>query len=131
MGLNALLRRPGFVARRHSRTVRSLREAVGEMVVVRREPRLAFRMGETGMNYGYLGERLKLSASENFPILVGDVVEHSKGAYITASTIAYLGGDRESVRFEDAHALMDYATHRLLWSWYRRDRDGMAGTRAD
>ena len=28
--------------------------------------------------------------------------------------------------FPDHQALLDYATHRLLWSWYRRDRDAQS-----
>jgi hypothetical protein len=25
--------------------------------------------------------------------------------------------------FPSSHALLEYATHRLLWSWYTRDRE--------
>jgi hypothetical protein len=29
--------------------------------------------------------------------------------------------------FASSQALLDHATHRLLWSWYRRDRDSQPG----
>jgi hypothetical protein len=28
--------------------------------------------------------------------------------------------------FASSQALLDYATHRLLWSWYSRDRDAQS-----
>jgi hypothetical protein len=35
-----------------------------------------------------------------------------------------------SFLFGSSQALLDYSTHRLLWSWYRRDRDSQKGTEA-
>jgi hypothetical protein len=29
----------------------------------------------------------------------------------------------EAMVFPSSQALLDYTTHRLLWSWYSRDRD--------
>jgi hypothetical protein len=29
----------------------------------------------------------------------------------------------EATAFPSSQALLDYTTHRLLWSWYSRDRD--------
>ena len=122
-GLNALLRRPQAVARRR-RAMRIPHEPVGELILVRDEPRIAFRITATKMNYASLGERLKASAAENFPTFVGDVLLNASDAYVTPSTEAFLhGGDPADYEFPNSQALLDYATHRLLWSWYRRDRD--------
>ena len=64
------------------------------------------------------------SAAENFPIFVADLVARADEAYITPSTRALLqGGDPAEYRFPTSQALLDYATHRLLWSWYQRDRE--------
>jgi hypothetical protein len=122
-GLNALLRRPQMIARRQ-RAMRIPRDPVGEAIVVRRDPRIAFRVVETQMNYAYLGDRLRTAASENFPLFLADVEAYAAQAYVTPSTRALLdGGDPEDFTFPTSKALLDYATHRLLWSWYRRDRD--------
>lgn len=122
-GLNAILRRPQIVARRR-RAMRVTRDPVREIIIVRRDPRLAFRVIENKMNYAYLGERLHPSASENFPIFLTDLCTHAAEAYITESTRALLEGkDSDECEFPSPQALLDYATHRLLWSWYRRDRD--------
>ena len=32
-------------------------------------------------------------------------------------------GDPSEYEFATSQALLDYATHRLLWSWYSRDRE--------
>jgi hypothetical protein len=109
---------------RKSRAMRIPRDPVGEVLVVRRDPRLAFRIVENKMNYAYLGERLDPSAAENFPKLVADLRLLAKGAYITQTTLDLLeGGDPDDYEFADSQGLLDYATLRLLWSWYRRDRD--------
>jgi hypothetical protein len=121
-GLNALLRRPQAVARRR-RAMRIPRDPVAEAILVRKEPRIAFRVISTQMSYAYLGDRLKPSASENFPVFLADICERAKQAYITPSTRALLEGDWDGCTFPSSQALLDYATHRLLWSWYRRDRD--------
>ena len=45
-------------------------------------------------------------------------------AYLTPSTRALLErGDPADYEFPSSQAILDYATHRLLWSWYRRDGD--------
>ena len=91
---------------------------------MRRDPRIAFRVVENHMNYAYLGERLSHSAAENFPVFVADLCARADAAYITESTRSLLEhrepGEHE---FPSSQALLEYATHRLLWSWYRRDRD--------
>lgn len=109
---------------RRYRASRIPRDPVGEVLIVRSEPRVTFRVVETKMNYSYLGDRLKEHAAENFPLFLGDLIAHSKKAYLTRSTRSMThNGDPESFEFADSTALLDYATHRLLWSWYRRDRD--------
>ena len=73
--------------------------------------------------------RLRPSAAENFPLLVGDLRRLATRAYVTPTTDALLdGGDPEDYEFASSQSLVDYATLRLLWSWYRRDRDALGGT---
>ncbi len=128
-GLNALLRRTHVVAARRQRAIRIAREPVGELILVRREPRIAIRVVETKMNYAYLGDRLRATAAENFPLLLNDLREHATSAFVTDSTLGLLEGDPpDTYLFESSQSLLDYATHRLLWSWYRRDRDASEGT---
>lgn len=127
-GLNALIGRAPAAARRQ-RALRIPRDPVGEVLIVRRDPRIAFRANETALNYAYLGDRLRPSAAENFPLFLADLRDRATGAYITRSTRALLdGGNPEEFLFASSQALLDYATHRLLWSWYRRDRDDQGRT---
>ena len=126
-GLRALtLRKPEPLDRRQ-RAQRIPRDPVGEVVIVRRDPRVAFRVVENQMNYAYLGDRLSTSAAENFPVFLADLCARADDAYLTEPTRALLaGGGPEEYTFTSPQALMDYTTHRLLWSWYRRDRDAQA-----
>jgi len=123
-GIRALaLMKPQPISRR-ARAARIPRDPVGEAIIVRRDPRIAFRVVENQMSYAYLGERLSHSAAENFPVFLSDLCARSDAAFITPSTRSLLErrqpGEHE---FPNSQALLDYATHRLLWSWYRRDRD--------
>jgi hypothetical protein len=100
------------------------RDPVGEVILARREPRIAFRIVENQMNYAYLGQRLSQSAAENFPVFLADLCARADAAYITPSTRSLMERrDPGEHGFASSQALLDYATHRLLWSWYRRDRD--------
>ena len=122
-GFRAAIGRAPRTARK-SRAMRIPRDPIGEVLVVRRDPRLAFRIVENKMNYAYLGDRLDQSAAENFPKLVGDLRRLARDAYVTQTTIDLLeGGEPEDYEFGNSQGLLDYATLRLLWSWYRRDRD--------
>jgi hypothetical protein len=122
-GFRAVTGRAPLAARK-SRAMRVPRDPIGEVLIIRRDPRLAFRIVENKMNYGYLGDRLSTSAAENFPRLVGDIRKFATSAHITSTTTALLdGGDPEEFEFASSQSLLDYATLRLLWSWYRRDRD--------
>ncbi len=123
-GFRALtLMRPQPSSRR-ARATRIPRDPVGEVVIVRRDPRIAFRVVENQMNYAYLGERLTQSAAENFPVFLADLCARAEAAYITTSTHSILEhGDPVEYEFPSSMALLEHATHRLLWSWYRRDRD--------
>ena len=60
-------------------------------------------------------------------MFVADLCARADAAYITPSTRSLLErrepGEHE---FPSSQALLDYATHRLLWSWYRRDRDAQS-----
>ncbi len=130
-GLNAILRRPQVVARRR-RAIRIPRDPVGEAILVRRDPRVAFRVAANQMNYAYLGKRIWPSASENFPIFLDDLRANAGDAFITVSTDAMLdGGEPDEFMFDTSQDLLDYATHRLLWSWYRRDRDNESWGRTE
>jgi hypothetical protein len=123
-GLRALALRKPEPAPRRARAQRVPRDPVGEVVIVRKDPRIAFRVVENKMNYAYLGEKLSSSAAVNFPLFVADLVARADDAYVTDSTRALLGhGDPAAFTFPTPQALLDYATHRLLWSWYQRDRD--------
>lgn len=114
---------------RRGRARRVIRDPVGEVIIVRREPRLAFRAVANEMSYAYLGDRLRPSAAENFPIFLADLCRGARRAYVTVPTRALLeGGDPEQALFPSSQALLDYSTHRLLWSWYRRDRDASSAT---
>jgi len=108
---------------RRARAMRIPRDPVGEAVIVRRDPRVAFRVVESQMNYAYLGERRSHAAAENFPLFIADLCARAEAAYITPSTRSLLErrGSPECA-FASSQALLDYATHRLLWSWYSRDR---------
>ncbi|GIW89368.1 MAG: hypothetical protein KatS3mg108_3692 [Isosphaeraceae bacterium] len=122
-GLNALLRRPSLIARRE-RSIRIVRDPVGEIVLVRRDPTRAFRLVENALNYAYLGDRLRPSASENFPLLLDDLCTHAQTASLAPSTRAFREGrPAEEYTFSSSQALLDDALVRLLWRWYRRDRD--------
>ena len=82
------------------------------------------KMTPSPMNYASLGDRLKSSAAENFPIFLADLCTRADQAYLTPSTRALLER-REQSEFmsPSSRAILDYATHRLLWSWYRRDSE--------
>ncbi len=76
------------------------------------------------MNYAYLGKRLMSSAAENFPIFLADLCARADQAFLTPSTRALLEhGNAADYEFPSSQAILEYATHRLLWSWYRRDGD--------
>ncbi|HEV3165877.1 MAG TPA: hypothetical protein VGZ22_17745 [Isosphaeraceae bacterium] len=127
-GFSAMIgRAPRFT--RRARAMRIPRDPVGELLIVRKDPRLAFRVVENQMKYAYLGDRLRLSASENFPLLLADLCARAESAYITPSTRALLEhGNAPDYEFPSSLALLEYTTHRLLWSWYRRDRDSQMKT---
>ncbi len=111
-------------AARATRAMRVPRDPVGEVLIVRRDPRLAFRVVENKMNYGYLGDRLRPAAAENFPILVADLRRLATSAFVTPTTAALLdGGDPDDYEFTSPQSMVDYATLRLLWGWYKRDHE--------
>lgn len=124
-GIRALTHRPGRLSKRSSRTVKEPRPPIGEVQIVRKEPRLAFRIAENSMNYGYLKDRLQLSVAANFRLLVNDLVENATSAYLTHATRAFLDGQPRL--FESPQAMLEDTTLQLLWSWYRRDRDRRDG----
>ncbi len=63
-----------------------------------------------------------------FPGVRRRPLRRADAAYITPSTRSLLEGrDAGDCEFPSSQALLDYATHRLLWSWYRRDRDAQEG----
>jgi hypothetical protein len=105
------------------RSPRPAREPVAEVIVARKDPRVAFRFVENQMNYAYLGDRLRESAAENFPLFLADLRDRSTQAYLTDSTRSLME-DRQPGEhdFPDPQAILDHATIQLLWSWYRRDR---------
>jgi hypothetical protein len=121
-GIRALALQKPRPLPRAARASRIPRDPVGEILIVRRDPRIAFRVVENQMNYAYLGKRLMSSAAENFPIFLADLCARADQAYLTPSTRALLERrDPSEYEFPSSQAILDYATHRLLWSWYRRD----------
>ncbi|AMV36381.1 hypothetical protein [Planctomyces sp. SH-PL62] len=120
-GVRALaLRKPRPLNLRSARTVR---EPVAEVLVVRNEPRVTFRFVENQMNFAYLGDRLRGSAAENFPLFLADLCDKAKGAYLSDSTRSLIEArDPGEHDFPTSQALLEHATIQLLWSWYRRDR---------
>jgi len=120
-GVRALaLRKPRPMNLRASRP---LREPAAELLVVRKDPRIAFRFVENQMNYAYLGDRIRATAAENFPIFLSDVLARAASAYLSESTRSLMEGRSPGEHdFPSSQALLEYATMQLLWSWYRRDR---------
>ncbi len=128
-GLRALVLMKPQPSSRRARATRIPRDPIGEVIIIRREPRIAFRIVENQMNYAYLGRRLSQSAAENFPVFLADLCACADDAYLTPSTRSMLG-HRDPVEYEfpSSQALLEYATHRLLWSWYQRDRKTQSGS---
>lgn len=127
-GVRALTHRPGSLPPRPPKHGKEARPPVGEVHVVRDAPRMAFRIVENAMNYAYLGERLRQTASENFRLLLGDLVTRSTRAFVTPETLALRDGRADGVSAcVDPQELLRETTLKLLWSWYRRDREA-AGT---
>ncbi len=109
---------------RKSRAMRVPRDPLGELILIRQDPRVAFRVIENQMNYAYLGDRLNQSAAVNFPLFLTEIVARSDLAYLTPSTRAFLKKDDPAeFTFPTSNSLADYANLQLLWSWYKRDRD--------
>jgi hypothetical protein len=127
-GIRALALMKPSPSGRRVRSQRVPRDPVCEALIVRRDPRIVFRVVESQMNYAYLGDRLSQTAAENFPVFLADLCSRADGAYLTPSTRAILKiDDPGNCEFASSQALMEYATHRLLWSWYSRDRDAQTG----
>jgi hypothetical protein len=121
--LNAVLRRPQMIARRE-RAMRIPREPAREIIMVREDPRLAFRLSEHALTYAYLGPRLRPSASENFPLLLEDICQKAPDDALTPTTRAIReGAGPQGLLFATSQSLVEDAVVRLLWKWYRRDRD--------
>lgn len=117
---------------RRPRTFRTPRDPVPEVLIVRRDPLVAFRVVANQMNYGYLGDRLQPATVDNFPLFLGDLLRLAAGAIVTPTTRELLNppdeADPDEFEFGSTQSLVDYATIRLLWGWYRRDREATEGT---
>jgi hypothetical protein len=133
MGIKMLVRRQRLPPRTR-RANRILRDPIGEVYIVRREPRLVLRLAADQMNYASLGPRLRHSSAENFPILLSAIVAQANEAWVTQPTHTLLelstrkepaapGGEPKDCDFQSSRDLLDFTTVQLLWSWYRRDRD--------
>ncbi|RUL86291.1 hypothetical protein [Tautonia sociabilis] len=123
-GLNALILR-GPRAPRTRRAQRISRDPTTELHLVRTDPLIAFRIVADQMNYSDLGDRLRPSAAENFPVFLRELLERADHAHVTPSTRALLdpGEEAEPTTYPSAQAMIDDTTLRLLWAWYRRDRE--------
>lgn len=126
-GLGALvLRKP--TPPRTQRAQRTPRDPVPELHVVREDPRVAFRFAADKLNYSYLADRLQPSAFDNFPLFLADLCAGATAAFITDPARALLDPNAvdppaEPSVYPSSSALLDDTTLRLIWSWYRRDRD--------
>ena len=120
---------------RKLRSFRNPRDPVAEVLIVRRDPLVAFRVIANQMNYGYLGDRLRPAAVDNFPLFLGDLLRLAPGAIVTPTTPELLKpseeADPDEYEFGSTQSFVDYATLRLLWGWYRRDRERLEGTDTD
>jgi hypothetical protein len=127
-GLNAMIGRAPRAVRR-ARAMRIPHVPVGQVYIVRRDPRVCFRIIENQMNYASLGENRRSSAAENFPLFLAELCSHAKQAFITPATVSFLMlGTPSEYEFASSQTLLEYTMHRLLWSWYRRDRDAQSAT---
>lgn len=130
VGLRAITFRVGRPPERSQRASRVLRDPVAELIIIRRDPLIAFRVVENQMNYADLGERLSPKASENFPVFLAALCAHADSADVTPPTRAILERtDPAESAFPSSQALVDYSIHRLLWCWYRRARDSRTDER--
>ena len=130
-GFRAAIGRAPRAARR-SRGFRTPRDPVAEVLIVRRDPLVAFRVVANQMNYGYLGDRIQPAAIDNFPVFLADLKRLATTAFVTSTTDDLLSDsdevDPDDYEFTSTQSLVDYATLRLLWGWYRRDRNKLEGT---
>jgi hypothetical protein len=132
VGLRAITLRVGRPPDRSKRASRLLRDPVGEVIIIRRDPLIAFRVVENQMNYAYLGDRLSPKASENFPVFLADLAARAEQADVTPPTRTILERkDPAESAFPSSQALLDYSTHRLLWCWYHRARDSRPADTTD
>ncbi len=123
-GVRALTHRPGCLPPRAPKVGQEPRPPVCEVHIVRTDPRVAFRIVENAMNYAYLGDRLHTTAVENFRLLLTDLIAKAPKAYVTAEALALREAKGDEVPpFDAPQELLQETTIRLLWSWYRRDRD--------
>src|SRR5262245_22076943 len=89
-GIRALALMKPQPSHRRARAMRIPHDPVGEVIIVRRDPRIAFRVVENQMSYAYLGQRRSHAAAENFPVFVADLCARADTAYITPSTQSLL-----------------------------------------
>ncbi len=87
-GIRALALMKPSPAGRRIRAQRVIHDPVCEVLIVRRDPRISFRVVENQMNYAYLGEKLSQSAAENFPVFLADLCARAENAYLPPSTRA-------------------------------------------
>lgn len=71
-----------------------------------------YRIQHNAFNYDYLGPRVKMNASENFHLLVEDLVGYAKQAYGNRGVNAYLSGeDPKKMDYSD----LDHFDKENLW----------------
>ena len=99
------------------------RDPVGEVIIVRSDPRIAFRVAENQMTTPTSATGSAHPAAENFPLFLADLCDRADDAYVTPRPAACSRAATRASTIPRSQALLDYSTHRLLWSWYRRDRE--------
>jgi hypothetical protein len=60
-----------------------------EVWIVLRNAQHAICIASDEVSYEYLGDRIELSSAANFRLLVEDLIDHAKTAWLTPSTIAF------------------------------------------
>lgn len=95
----------------------------GEAIIWRKRPHAVFRLSEEKLHYDILGEHRAGTASENFPRLLRWMAALTEQAFLTESSLIYIGRKGGEVPvFPDMERLTETATMELLRAWYRKDR---------
>ena len=122
-----LFRRRAALDRRQ-RSTRVPKDPVGEIHIVRRDPLLCLKAVEGQTIFSSLTAARKAETPrEAFLRFLKALSAQADEAYLSKSTRILLGfeesDDPEDTMFDSSHEMLEHSTLRLLWSWYRKDRE--------